>query len=82
MLAAGVAFTLAITLTFLNKGIKYYNQMEVIPIYGTMSMIWGMTAGMICANEIQQYSAVQLAKLLTAISISVLGIWLLLRKTN
>ena len=56
-LGAGVAYTVSNTLGYLNLAMKNYSQMEVIPIYNTMVMVWGMAVGMISMNEIRFYQS-------------------------
>ena len=70
------------TLVVLNYAIKYYDQMEVMPIYQTNIMIWGILVGMFCLNEIQYYSFEQLAKITLATFICSLGAAILMKKTK
>lgn len=61
---------------------KNYEQLEVIPIYNTMTMVWGMAVGMICMNEVRFYSNTTLMFLAQAMGICVLGMVVLLQKTK
>ena len=46
-----LVFTAILTLVYINYGIKYYNQMELMPIYQTSLLINNILVGMICLNE-------------------------------
>ena len=61
---------------------KNYSQMEVIPIYNTMVMVWGMAVGMISMNEIRFYQSQQLMYLAFAMGICVSGMTVLLQKSK
>jgi len=47
-----------------------------------MIMVWGMVLGMICLNEIVFYSGMHLCALAFAVSICVVGISFLLKKSK
>ena len=68
------------TLVYVNYGIKYYNQMEVMPIYQTCLLIHNILVGMLCLNELQFYTAEMLAAIGFSTLINCLGIYVLLEK--
>ena len=61
---------------------KNYEQLEVIPIYNTFVMVWGMAVGMICLNEVRFYSSQKLLYLAFAMGICVSGMTILLQKSK
>ena len=81
-LGFGVAYTATNTLNYLNEAMKNYEQLEVIPIYNTMTMCWGMAVGMICMNEVRLYPNHRLALLSLAMCVCVMGMSVLLQKTK
>ena len=73
-----LAATGILTLIYINYGIKYYDQMEVIPIYQTNLLIHNILVGMICLNELKFYSNLQLLSISMATLSNTLGIQILL----
>ena len=45
-------YTATRTLVYVNYGIKYYDQMEVMPIYQNCLLMNNIFVGMICLNEL------------------------------
>ena len=45
-------YTASRTLVYVNFGIKYYDQMEVMPIYQNNLLMHNIFVGMICLNEL------------------------------
>ena len=68
------------TIVYVNYGIKYYNQMEVMPIYQTCLLIHNILVGMLCLNELQFYTTEMLAAIGLSTLINCLGIYVLLEK--
>ena len=52
--------------------------MEVMPIYQTNIMVWGILVGMACVNEVRFYSWTQLGLITLASGVCVGGIFFLL----
>ena len=77
-LAGGLAYTASNTIVYVNEAMKYYNQMEVMPVYSTTLMITAMCVGMACFNEVRFYSYNQLAGITAAIAVCMCGICFLL----
>ena len=73
-----LAATGILTLIYINYGIKYYDQMEVIPIYQTNLLIHNILVGMICLNELKFYSNLQLLSITMATLSNTIGIQILL----
>ena len=51
-----LAYTATRTLVYVNFGIKYYEQMEVMPIYQTCLLNHNILIGFLSLNEIKHYS--------------------------
>ena len=81
-LVIGIIFTSANTIVYVNHAMKYYNQMEVMPIYQTNIMVWGILVGMACIDEVRFYSWTQLGLITLASGVCVGGIFFLLQKTK
>ena len=77
-LVVGIVFTAKYTIVYVNYAIKYYDQMEVMPIYQTNIMVWGILVGMACFNEVRFYSWTQLGLITLASAVCVAGIFFLL----
>ena len=61
---------------------KYYDQIECIPIYSTFIMIMWITTGLIVFEEAKLYSRIELLKILGSILICCVGIKILTMKTK
>ena len=70
-----------VMLIFLQGAMKYYDQIEVIPMYVTSSLIFTIVSGMIMLNEIADYSPGQLVGIFFGIVICILGIVIMSQKT-
>ena len=60
-----------VMLIFLQGAMKYYDQIEVIPMYVTSSLIFTIVSGMIMLNEIADYSPGQLVGIFFGIVICI-----------
>ena len=78
--ALTIIFTATRTLFYVNKAQRFYNQMEVMPIYQTMIMVLGIVSGMLCLGESKLYKKDALGKIGLAILVCMIGIWRLLQK--
>ena len=58
----------------INLAMKYYDQVEVVPIFQTCLMIMWITSGLIVLNEKKFYSWLELAGILGSIVLSLIGI--------
>ena len=61
-------------LHLINQAMKYYDQVEVVPIFQTCLMIMWITSGLIVLNEKKFYSWLELAGILGSIVLSLIGI--------
>ena len=61
-----LAYTATRTLIYINFGIKYYEQMVVMPIYQTCLLNHNIAVGFLCLNEIKYYTAVQMLGILAS----------------
>ena len=77
-LVVGIVLTAKTTIVYVNHAIKHYNQMEVMPIYQTNIMIWGILVGMACIDEVRFYSWTQLGLIALATAVCTGGIFFLL----
>ena len=58
----------------INMAMKYYDQVEVVPIFQTCLMIMWITSGLIVLNEKKFYSWLEMTGLLGSIVLSLIGI--------
>jgi hypothetical protein len=72
----------AVQLHMLNLAMKYYNQIEVIPIYSTAIMVIWIATGMVVFNEARFYSTLELFGIAGSILSCVIGIKFLTMKTK
>ena len=77
-----LVLTASRTLVYVNYGIKYYNQMEVMPIYQTNLLIHNILVGMLCLNELKFYTAEMLAAIGLSTGLNCVGIYILLQKNR
>ena len=61
---------------------KYFNQMEVMPIYSVNLMVWGMAVGMASLDEIRFYSLQSIVGIGLAVCMCAAGSAFLLQKSN
>ena len=78
----GLAYTGSRTMVYVNYGIKYYDQMEVMPIYQTCLLLHNISVGMVCLNELRYYTAYMLMGIAFSTMVSALGISILLHKNK
>merc|ERR1712110_255861 len=74
--------TATITLIYVNYGIKYYDQIEVMPIYQTSLLLHNILVGLLCLNELKFYTYGMLSGIGTSTLICAVGIYVLLEKNN
>ncbi len=77
-----LVFTATRTLVYVNFGIKYYEQMVVMPIYNTCLLNHNILIGLLSLNEIKHYSYFQLAGILFSTLTCSLGISVFLEKNK
>lgn len=66
----------------LNLAMKFYDQLEVVPIYQTSLMIFWISAGLIILNEKQFYSWAKLFCIIGAVAVCFIGIKLVTMKSK
>lgn len=66
----------------LNLGMKYYDQIEAIPIYQTCVMILWICTGLIVFDEVRFYTNLELLGIAGSITLSCIGIKFLTMKTK
>ena len=71
-----------VNLHMLNLAMKYYDQIEAIPIYSTFIMIMWISTGLIVFDEVKFYSTIELLKIIGSILICCVGIKILTMKTK
>ena len=81
ILAVGLSANL-IQLLFLNVAMKYYDQLDVVPIFMTSYLIFGIFCGMIFLAEYKAYSKLNFIGIAIGISLCIVGITLLVMKNN
>lgn len=85
-LVVTMAFTMglsgAMQLHMLNLAMKYYDQIEAIPIYQTCVMILWILTGLIVFDEVRFYSRLELFGILGSLTLSCIGIKFLTIKTK
>ena len=64
----------------LNVAMKYYNQIEIAPIYESFVILGKLTTGLILLDEQVFYSWLQIAGLCATSTLSVVGIALIAKK--
>ena len=79
-LAMGISGT--IQLHMLNLAMKYYDQIEAIPIYQTFVMLLWICTGLIVFDEVRFYTNLELLGLLGSAMLSCVGIKFLTMKTK
>jgi len=76
------AAAIATNLTVLNIGLKFYNQLEMIPITKSSLMINNMLCAGIIVNEFVYYDWWQIVLLFTGAFICVAGILIIMKKDS
>ena len=74
--------TATITMIYVNYGIKYYDQIEVMPIYQTSLLLHNILVGLLCLNEMRFYTFGMLGGIGLSTFICSLGIFVLLEKNK
>ena len=64
----------------LNNAMKYYDQLEVMPIFQAMIMMMWMLGGMVVLQEANNYTWNQLWGIFASFCVSCVGIYLLISK--
>ncbi len=64
----------------LNVAMKYYNQIEIAPIYESFVILGKLTTGLILLNEQALYSGLQIVGLCATSMLSVVGIAIIAKK--
>ena len=73
-------FTIVGQLYTMNQGFKYYNQLEVVPIYQSSVIINNIICGGVIFNEFRLYSWWQMLLLVTGTVICISGILIIAKK--
>ena len=79
-LAMGLSGTMQ--LHMLNLAMKYYDQIEAIPIYQTCVMCLWICTGLIVFDEVRFYTNLELLGILGSVTLSCIGIKFLTMKTK
>ena len=69
-------------LHWVNLSVKFYDQMDVIPIYQAFSMITEMLCGLIIGDEFNLYTGTELLALLLSSMVTLGGILVLTMKSS
>ena len=72
----------SLQLHLLNQAMKYYDQLEAVPIYQTCLMVMWIITGLIVLDEKQHYSWLELGTMAGSIFLCCIGIVLLTKKTK
>jgi len=75
-------YTASRTLIYVNYGIKYYDQMEVMPIYQTNLLLHNIMVGMLCLNELKFYTWYMTGGICLSTVFCAIGIRVLLLKNK
>lgn len=78
----GLIYTGLRTLVYVNYGIKYYDQMEVMPLYQTCLLFHNILVGMLCLNELRFYTWRMLGGIFLSTLCCLIGICILLEKNK
>ena len=70
----------AVQVYSLNLSMKYYNNLDVMPIYQSMILMLVMLSGLVVLDESSQYSWSELMILFASATLVVLGIFVLTKK--
>jgi len=81
-MASCVGLSGAVQLHMLNLAMKYYDQIEAIPVYQTSVMIMWILTGLIVFNEVQYYSVLELCGIAGSLTLCCIGIKFLTMKTK
>jgi hypothetical protein len=79
-LCVGISGT--VQLHMLNLAMKYYDQIEAIPVYQTSVMIMWILTGLIVFDEVKFYSALELCGIAGSLTLCCIGIKFLTMKTK
>lgn len=67
---------------FINLSMKYYNQIDVMPIYQSFLLIFMIVSGLIFLDESANYTWGELIRLFASSGFVILGIYVLTRKQS
>lgn len=81
MLLCGIVFGVIQLLT-VNVAMKYYNQVDVVPLEGSINIMAGIGAGLFVMNEAKDYKTVKILGILATAAFTVYGIHLIARRTS
>ena len=70
----------AYNLHLLNQAMKYYSQMEVVPVYQTALLICWIGTGLIILEEKKFYSGLELAYIFLSVLLCLVGIKIITMK--
>ena len=82
VMGVSVGISGAVQLHMLNLAMKYYDQIEAIPIYQTAVMIMWILTGLVVFNEAKFYSKLELYGIMGSITLCCIGIKFLTMKTK
>lgn len=71
-----------LTILFLNLSMKYYNNLDVMPIYMSVVLMGMMGSGLIILNESALYTWIELCLLFGSAFVVIAGIFLLTKKQS
>ena len=80
LIAAIAGATLQIIL--LNIAMRYYNNLDIIPVYQSLILIMMLLCGWMLLNEIQFYEWIEITGLLGSSLLVIIGIKVITMKTN
>ena len=80
VLLISISFTLFFQLFFLNQSLRYYNQLEVVPVYQASVIIFCILCGGIIYEEFTYYEWWRLTVLLIGALVCAGGILVILKK--
>mmetsp|Transcript_1215 Transcript_1215/g.1509 ORF Transcript_1215/g.1509 Transcript_1215/m.1509 type:complete len:163 (+) Transcript_1215:768-1256(+) len=79
--ALGLACVL-VQLRYLNSALKYFRQVEVMPIFQSSIIMNSMAAGLFVLEESKFYSTLDLCVLATSAVITVIGVAVIMKKSE
>ena len=79
-LICGAVCTAAAQLHMLNSAMRYFDQLEVQPIYQTAIMFTWILSGMVICNEAKFYTTLQMCLIFASVLVCCIGIYFLYTK--
>ena len=64
----------------LNLNLKYFNNLDLMPVYQASILICNMVCGLVLLNEIANYTAIDLLQLFGSVCFVAAGIWVMTLK--